>query len=162
MLTQKVSNRRATQSAKGLLLSIMLVPAGHAMANCSAAVLNGSWDMYFGTRAIPGTQCQLKVANNKKLTGQCRLLDGGAGFSDWIKISKGRLKVANNCAVSGSFTITRTGDFIFTDAPAQVELASARMHRDGQAINGVLYWMDPASADSNPIYHHGAYTAVKR
>ena len=162
MSTKSLSNRCIQSLVTRLLLPLALMPATQAVANCSAADLNGSWDMYFGTGAIPGTQCQLKVTSNKKLTGQCRLLEGGGGFSGWIKISKGRLKVSSNCGVSGRFTITSTGDFLFTDAPAQVELASGRMHRDGQAINGVLYWLDPASADSSPIYHHGAFSAVSR
>ena len=162
MLTQTVSKPSVMGLSRGLLLTGLLAAAPQLTASCVGDDLNGSWDMFFGTGAIPGTQCQLKVSNNKKLTGQCRLLEAGQGFGDWIKISKGRLKVTSNCAVSGRFTITSTGDFLFTDAPAQVELPSGRMHDDGQAINGILYWLDPASAGSTPVYHHGVFSAVNR
>lgn len=145
-----------------LALGLVLASMG-AAAQCAVGALNGSWDLFYGNTAVPATQCQLRVKDDKKLTGQCRILDIATGFSDWIRINKGRLKVASNCSVTGKFTITSTpGFFLADDSDSQVEVLVARMHTDGQAIHGVLIWQDPTSSDSNPLFYNAGFSAVRR
>ena len=159
-----IEQRRLVKPLALTVLALGLVMASMgAAAQCAVGALNGSWDLFYGNSLVPSTQCQLRVRDDKKLTGQCRILDINTGFSDWIKISKGRLKVASNCSVTGRFTITFTPGFILAeDSDAQVELLVARMHTDGQAIDGVLIWQDPTSSDSNPVFNNAGFSAVRR
>ena len=149
--------------ATSLLGVVLGLASSSAAAQCAEGALNGSWDMYYGNAAVPGTQCQLRVKDDKKLSGQCRILGLPCGFSDWIKISKGRLKVASNCAVTGRFTITFTpGLFLTDDAGAQVEILAGRTRADGESIDGILIWQDPTSPDGNPVFYNAGFSMVRR